>query len=258
MRAARLAGQEALRAWHEPHVTRHKGPRDIVTETDIVAERIIIDTILADYPDHAILAEESGLSANDVDGSGFQWRIDPIDGTTNYARGLPFFSVSVGVMQDGRPVAGAVYDPLRDQMYHATKGTGAFCNDRRLECSSRDRLIDFLIAFDWPRDEACRSRLIQAMLACSPQIGGWRSLGSATLGIIMVAEGVVDAYLHPTLLPWDVAAAGLIVEEAGGCVTGLNGSKDWWEEHACLASNGLPHDALLDLFQQVLPHCDVG
>lgn len=258
MKAARLAGQEALRAWRGPHAPRRKGHRDIVTEADIVAEKIIIDTILMDYPGHAILAEESGPSANGgEDSAGFQWRIDPIDGTTNYARGLPFFSVSVGVMRDGQPVAGAVYDPPRDQMYHATRGSGAFCDDRRLECSSRNRSIDFLIAFDWPRDEAYRSRLIQTMLARSSQIGSWRSLGSAALGIIMVAEGVADAYLHPTLLPWDVAAAGLIVEEAGGCVTDLDGSKDWWEEQACLASNGLAHNALLDMFHQILPDCDI-
>ena len=252
MAAARLAGQEALRRWRGPHETKHKGLRDIVTEADLAAERAAVDLILSNYPNHAILAEEHGNYAAESATSEFVWIIDPIDGTTNYARGLPVFSVSVAVSQGGRPVAGALFDPLRDEMYHARQGAGAFCNDRRLSCSSRSELIDFLIGVDWPRDETLRGRLFQAIAACSPQVGGWRSLGSAALGIASVAAGVLDAYVHPTLWPWDMAAAGLIVEEAGGRVTGLDGSARWWEGTTCLASNGLCHDALLGLFQHIV------
>ena len=253
MKAARLAGQEALRLWREPHDTRHKGPRDIVTEADLAAEKVIVDTIQAQYPDHSILAEEGGLSPNAGQPAEFQWIIDPIDGTTNYARGLPFFSISVAVAERGRPLAGALYDPLRDRMYHAMRGGGAHCDGRRLSCSRRERLIEALIALDWARDEAVRSRLLRAVLACSPQIGSWRSFGSAALGIALVAEGGADAYLHGSLLPWDLAAAGLLVEEAGGRITGLDGSPAWWRERACLATNGLIHDQLLELFRGVLP-----
>jgi len=251
MAAARLAGREALQRWRAPHTTRSKGPRDIVTEADIAAEHVAVELILSNYPNHAILAEEGGESAGGSHVSEFQWIIDPIDGTTNYARGLPIFTVSVAVAENGRPVAGVLYDPLQDQMYHAIRGGGAFCDDQKLACSTRGALPGFLIAVDWPRDEAVRSRMFEAALTHSAQIGGWRTLGSAALGIAMVGAGIVDAYMHPSLHTWDMAAAGLIVEEAGGKVTGLSGSPNWWEGASCLASNGHAHDALLDLFQSI-------
>jgi len=256
MAAARLAGREALQRWRAPHTTRSKGPRDIVTEADIAAEHVAVELILSNYPNHAILAEEGGETAGDSQFSEYQWVIDPIDGTTNYARGLPIFTVSVAVAQNGRPVAGALYEPLHDQMYHATLGGGAFCDDRRLACTEQQSLSGFLVAVDWPRGEDIRSRMLKAILACSAQIGGWRTLGSAALGIAMVGAGIVDAYMHPSLHAWDMAAAGLIVEEAGGRVTGLNGSTDWWAGASCLASNGHAHGALLDLFQSISDRTD--
>jgi myo-inositol-1(or 4)-monophosphatase len=252
MDAARLAGQEALRFWRRPHNSRFKGPRDIVTEADVAAERAAVALISSAYPRHAIMAEEGGAVVGDPLASRFKWIIDPIDGTTNYARNLPIFTVSVAVARNGRPIAGALYEPLSDQMYHAARGEGAFCGDRPLTCSARDQLDDFLIGVDWPRDEDTRSRMMQATLVASPRIGGWRSLGSAALGIAMVGAGILDAYVHAALHAWDMAAAALIVEMAGGRVTGLNGSPRWWNESTCLASNGLAHGELLEMFQSVV------
>lgn len=254
--AARTAGREALRRWSDPHDSRSKGPRDIVTEADLAAERVATELILSYYPNHAILAEEGGELAGDSCAPEYRWIIDPIDGTTNYARRLPIYTVSVAVAHKGRPVAGALYDPVRDQMYHATLGGGAFCDKQRLSCSTRRSLPGFLIAVDWPRSEEARTRMLRAILACSAQIGGWRSLGSAALGIAMVGAGIVDAYLHTTLHPWDMAAAGLMVEEAGGRVSGVDGSPHWWEGESCLASNGRAHDALLDLFRSITDDVD--
>ena len=251
MEVARLAGQEALRFWRNPHNTRFKGPRDIVTEADVAAERAAVALITSRYPDHAILAEEGGDLASDSCGAEFKWIIDPIDGTTNYARGLPIFTVSVAVAQNGRPIAGALYEPLADQMYHVVRGGGAFCDDRPLSCTSNGIIEDFLIGVDWPRAEDTRARLLEAVLAASSRVGGWRTLGSAALGIAMVGAGILDAYVHPTLHTWDMAAAGLIVEEAGGMVTGLNGSPSWWNESTCLASNGRAHRELSVFFESV-------
>lgn len=247
VQAARRAGQELMRLWHQPIHVRHKGRRDLITNADMAAEQVIVDTILSHYPHHVILTEERGPVNGTLGLSEFQWIVDPLDGTTNYARRLPFFSVSVAVAQEGRPIIGAVYDPLRERMYCAIRGGGAFCNEERLACSQARRFIDMVIGFDWPRDDAQRMRLLGVLSPASSQVGGWRSFGSACLGLCHVAEGSADAYLHPTLCVWDVAAAGLIVEEAGGRITKLDGSDDWWHGGTCLASNGLMHEDLVCL-----------
>jgi len=246
MEAARLAGAELLRRWRGPLGTRSKGLRDIVTDADVAAERIVIETIHGYYPDHAILSEEGGAADCEAD-SEYQWIIDPLDGTTNYARGLPYFSVAIAAARAGRPVAAAVYDPLRDAMYHAATGAGAFCNERRLECSVRRRLIDLLLTFDWPRQEAPRAAMTRLVQTLSPQVGGLRTFGSAALELCSVAEGASDGYLHLTLHAWDIAAPGLVIEEAGGCITGIDGSSPWWQAETCLATNPLIHDDLLVL-----------
>ena len=248
--AARLAGQELVRLWRTPLDTRSKGLRDIVTSADMAAERLVIETIRRHYPDHVIFSEESGESAGAGAGAAFQWFIDPLDGTTNYARGIPYFCVSVAVMRDSMPLAGAVYDPLHDRLYHALRGNGAYCKDRRLACSGRSRLLDLLVAFDWPRDDASRSRIARLVLEITCRVGGMRSLGSAALELCAVADGSADAYVHPSLRAWDTAAAGLIVEEAGGRVTEMDGSPAWWQGTTCLASNGLAHEPLLELIRQ--------
>jgi len=242
--AARRAGQTALRFWDEPMRVSNKGPRDIITDADVAAEEVIVATIRRRYPLHPILAEESGQTTGQGD---IQWIIDPLDGTTNYSRRLPVFCVSVAATQNGRPVVGAIYDPIRRQMYHAIKGGGAFCNQERLHCGERRQLEEALILFDWPHSEVHRKQLMRSILDMSPLIGGWRSLGSAALGLVFAGAGIADAYLHPTLSPWDLAAAGLIVEEAGGIITALDGAPHWWEGSTCLASNETLHGRLLAL-----------
>jgi myo-inositol-1(or 4)-monophosphatase len=249
--AARRAGQEAAGLWRGALSTRFKGPRDLVTDGDTLAERIIVEAIQSRFPDHAILAEEGGLTAGHADAE-FLWLIDPIDGTTNYARGLPVFTVSVAVTQAGRSLAGALYDPLRDQMYYAERGAGAFCNGQPLEPSRRTRMIDLLIGHDWPRDDGCRAQVTRLVGLLSPNVGVLRSFGSAALGICLVAAGGFDAYIHPTLQPWDKAAAGLIAEEAGARITTLDGAPEWWVGPTCFASNGLVHELLMPYIRQAM------
>ncbi len=241
--AARRAGAELARLFRQPRQTRDKGPRDIVTDADMAAERAAIATIRERFPDHAILSEEGGGEAN---AGALQWIMDPLDGTTNYARGLPYFCVAIAVAEPtGRPLVGVVYDPLRDALYHAQRGGGAFCNERRLAVSQRQRLLDLLALFDWPRAEGPRARIVRMAGALSPAVGSLRNMGSAALALCGVAEGAGDAYFHLTLNAWDMAAAGLIIEAAGGRVTSIAGAADWWSGETCLATNGLIHDELL-------------
>jgi len=240
--AARRAGAELARLFHLPRTTRDKGLRDIVTDADMAAERAVLETIRARFPNHAILSEEGGVGGDD---DTYTWIIDPLDGTSNYARGVPFFCVAVAVASAGRPLVGAVYDPLRDAMYHAARGGGAFCNERRLAVSQRQRLIDLLLMQDWPRDDARRVRMARMAGALVPIIGGMRTMGSAALELCQVAGGACDGYFHLTVHAWDKAASGVIVEEAGGRITSIDGAPEWWAGENCLATNGLIHADLL-------------
>jgi len=243
--AARAAGHEALQRWQGQLGTRYKGRRDLVTDADFAAEEAVIRLIRERFPDHAILAEETGVTNSPSAPSAYQWIVDPIDGTTNYSRGLPMFASSVAVAYHGRPVAGAVHDPVCGWTFHAMRGGGAYCNDEPITCSTRQDLIELVVEFDWGREDSVRARMAQVVHELEPDLGGWRTLGSATLSLCYVAYGSCDAYVHGALGAWDLAAGGLIIEEAGGRVTSLDGSPAWWEHSTCLASNGLVHDQLL-------------
>ncbi|MGC8827683.1 MAG: inositol monophosphatase family protein [Anaerolineae bacterium] len=243
--AAESAGAELMRCWRQYHHIRSKGLRDIVTEADMAAEKAILDIIRRRFPEHDVLTEETGAHGSEGRRSPYRWIIDPLDGTTNYARGLPFFCVSIALFENGRPLLGVIYDPLRRQCYQAARGQGTYLNGERLQVSRRTDWMDLIIATDFPRQEAPRQRMMRIIDRHSHDLGGWRIMGSAALGLCLVADGSADAYLHLTLFPWDKAAAGVIIEEAGGRITGIRGEADWWNTPTCMATNGLIHDALL-------------
>jgi myo-inositol-1(or 4)-monophosphatase len=207
----------------------YKSARDIVTEADHLSEELVIAAIQEQYPADAILAEESGAHPAVEAGAagaaaGRTWVIDPLDGTVNYANGLPHFCVSIGLVVDERPIVGVVLDPSRHETFAATADGPATLNGRPIAASSKDKLSDYLISLALSgRSVVSRARALRKEIRVS------RSMGSAALGVAYVANGRFDAFVQETSLsPWDVAAAGLIAERAGAVLTAFDGSR-WYD-----------------------------
>jgi len=243
--AARQVGRVLLEQFGTPQEIKSKGLRDIVTEADLAAQAKAIGVIRYRYPDHDIWAEESGQTPGGA--SDYCWIVDPLDGTTNYSRGLPCFSVSIALSYQGEAMLGVVYDPLRDQLFRGQRGQGAYLNDDGIQVSTAERLMDTVIGFDWAHEQELRCQVAQLVAEVAPEVGTLRSVGSAALGLCSVAAGWTDAYFHLSLKPWDVAAAGVIIQEAGGVVSDLAGLPWLPKPGGCLASNGLIHQAMLNL-----------
>ncbi|MFZ5916289.1 MAG: inositol monophosphatase family protein [Chloroflexota bacterium] len=248
--AARAAGRIIEQNYYRTIEVHSKGLRDLVTEVDLAAQEVIVDTITARFPQHAILAEE-GLGSLDELGE-YTWIVDPLDGTTNYAFRLPIFAVSIGLAYRGESVLGVVYDPMRDQMFHAQVGQGAFLNGAPLHVAQRKDPIGTLVAFDSPRESDLRQQLVRILNHIAPQIGTLRALGSAALGPCYVAAGWLDAYLHLRLAPWDTAAAAVIVREAGGRATDLAGQPWTLATERFLAASDALHPLLVALIGDAL------
>jgi myo-inositol-1(or 4)-monophosphatase len=222
---ARRAG-DILRAGYEgKHQVDYKGAIDIVTEIDHQSEAFLLGEIQHRFPGHQIVSEEIGL----VPGSAsHQWYIDPLDGTVNYAHGVPFFCVSIAYAQDGNVSLGAVYDPLRDEMFSVARGEGAFLNKRQLHVSSVVELEKSLLVTGFPYDAWFSPRNnLEYFGRFARMTQGVRRLGSAALDICYVAAGRLDGYWEVTINPWDVAAGGLLAAEAGAQVTNLDGGADY-------------------------------
>lgn len=195
---------------------------DIVTAADKAAERLVIDRIRATYPSHAILSEESGASGapDDSKADGYRWVIDPLDGTTNFAQGLPVYCVSIGVEHEGRTVVGVVYDSYLDEMFTAVEGEGAMLNGRPIHASLKTDLAQCVVSTGFPVDRATNPDCnIDNTVRVLPHVRGLRRLGSAAMDLCYVAAGILDAYWEMNLHPWDVAAGMLIATEAGASVT---------------------------------------
>ena len=204
-----------------------KGPNDFVTEVDQAAETAIIDVLLGAYPGHGILAEESG-SARGAPHSEYVWIIDPLDGTTNFIHGFPTYAVSIGLAFRNQVQQAVVYDPTRNDLFYASKGRGAFLNDRRLRVSKRTRLADCLVGTGCP----CRSgddftRYMKMFETMMQSCAGLRRPGAAALDLCYVAAGWYDGFFEIGLKPWDMAAGSLMVTEAGGLVGNFTGEADY-------------------------------
>jgi len=225
-------------------------PVDLVTEVDRACEALIVSAIEAERPDDAIQAEEGGGS--DREGATWRWVIDPLDGTTNYAHGYPRFCVSIGVEFEGVARVGVVYDPLLDELYHAVRGGGAFCGDRKLVVSPEPRLDRSLLAtgFAYDRRDSERDNIpnFATMLKHARAL---RRDGAAALDLCYVAAGRLEGYWELRLQPWDVCAGALIVQEAGGRMSDLRGGEDYWQGHSVVASNHQIHDAMLEILRDV-------
>jgi len=246
--AARAGGQALLDRFHTPRDIRSKGFRDIVTDADIAAQEAIVTIIHEHFPDHELLSEEGAPSSASTNAThDCVWVIDPLDGTVNYSRCIPGFSVSVAMVRQGEPEVGVVFDPLHNLLFTAERGAGATLNGQPTHVSKRSPISHTVVGLDWARNQQVRQRIIASLGRVAPAVGTLRVVGSAALAMCYVAAGWLDAYFHLSLQPWDCAAVGLVIREAGGTLTDPSGA-DWaFTSPACLASNGLIHSDLLGL-----------
>jgi myo-inositol-1(or 4)-monophosphatase len=222
---------------------------NLVTTIDKKSEKTIIDFIKKKYPAHSILAEESGETKQS---SEYLWVIDPLDGTTNFAHGLPIFSVSIGIQKDGITICGAVYDVMRDAMYSAELGGGAYCNQRKIRVNDNDKLNHSLLVTGFPYDlRQNPDKVIDRFVIFLKKARAVRRLGSAAIDLCYVAEGVFDGFWEANLYPWDVCPGKLLVEEAGGVSTDFNGNKNDIFSRQILATNGKVHQQMIEVMKLV-------
>ncbi|MGE8376248.1 MAG: inositol monophosphatase family protein, partial [Diaphorobacter nitroreducens] len=237
IKAARAAGAIINRAALDVEAVRisQKQINDFVTEVDHAAEQAIIETLLTAYPGHGILAEESG-SEHGSKHSEYVWIIDPLDGTTNFIHGFPVYCVSIALAVRGKVEQAVVYDPSRNDLFTATRGRGAFLNERRIRVSKRTRLGECLISTGFPfRPGDNFKQYLNMMAEVMPRTAGLRRPGAAALDLAYVAAGYTDGFFESGLSIWDVAAGGLLVTEAGGLVGNFTGEADYMEQRECLA-----------------------
>ena len=227
-----------------------KGAIDLVTEVDLACERMCRAVLAERFPDHDVLAEELSAGPGEVARARYRWVFDPIDGTTNYAHGLPIFCASLALELDGQAIVGAVYDPSRRELFTAEQGQGAFLNGAALKASSTDALGDALLVTGFPYDMHVRGPdLVELFGLFLHRARAVRRLGSAALDLCYVAAGRFEGFWEQHLKPWDVAAGALMVAEAGGRITGMDGGAFAALAGHLVASNGFVHDAMLDVIR---------
>lgn len=251
MDAASAAGVIARTVFRQPRQISFKGHKDIVTEADIACETAIIDIIQNRHPSHRILSEERGgvAALTEAAGGDYVWIIDPIDGTHNYAAQLPYWCSSLALTKRGETIVAAVYDPIHDEMFTAIKGQGAKLNDAPIHVAANPTLDDALAACDIGYDEVISPRSLKITQEVRPFVRRVRVLGSAVLALCYVACGRLGLFYHLHLKPWDIAAAMLIIKEAGGVTTDFDGQPATIDGRAIVAANPTIHNLFLALPQ---------
>jgi myo-inositol-1(or 4)-monophosphatase len=248
--AARLAGSYQRYRFAAPVAVEMKGDKDLVTEVDRESERLIAEHLLNCFPGHNLLAEEGDYPESD---SALRWIVDPLDGTTNFAHGFPWFCVSIGLEAEGELVAAVIFNPVNDELFSATKGGGAFLNGRQLKVSGRAPLRDTLLGTGFPYDCASDpANNFASFISFQKAARGIRRAGAAALDLASVAAGRLDGFWELKLKPWDVAAGVLLVREAGGVVTCFDGKEYGLSGNRIVASNGLIHAEMLALLDSSL------
>jgi myo-inositol-1(or 4)-monophosphatase len=240
--AARRAGTILRERFGRPHEVQFKGAIDIVTEADKASEALIAGLVRERWPDHDLLGEEG---ARGDASRPFRWVIDPLDGTTNFAHNMPTFAVSIGLEHAGAPLLGAVYDPMRDELFAAARGRGATLNGEPIRVSDAAALIDALLVTGFSYSMETRARQAHLWRAFLTRVRAIRQTGSAALNLCYVAAGRLDGYWERGIAPWDVAAGVAILLEAGGAVTDFAGGRYRSDDRVVLASNGHLHPPLL-------------
>ncbi len=260
IKAARAAGAIINRAALDVEAVRisQKQVNDFVTEVDHASEAAIIETLLTAYPGHGIHAEESGREHGAQD-SEFVWIIDPLDGTTNFIHGFPVYCVSIALAVKGKIEQAVIYDPTRNDLFTATKGRGAYMNDRRLRVSKRLRLHECLISTGFPfRPGDNFNNYLALMGDVMKRAAGLRRPGAAALDLAYVAAGFTDAFFETGLQPWDVAAGSLLVTEAGGLVGNFTGEADFLDQKECLAGNPKVYGQLVSILGKYSKFASAG
>ena len=250
IKAARTAGAVINRAALDVESVRVslKQTNDFVTEVDHAAEAAIIETLRTAYPDHGIWAEESGRQDGKGRDKDHVWIIDPLDGTTNFIHGFPVYCVSIALMVKDRIEQAVIYDPTRNDLFCATRGRGAYLNDRRIRVAKRTVLRDCLLSTGFPfRPGDAFQTYLQMLGDVMPKCAGLRRPGSAALDLAYVAAGFSDGFFEMGLSPWDVAAGSLLVTEAGGLIGNFTGESDFLEQKECLAANPRIYGQLVGL-----------
>ncbi|MCG9696378.1 inositol-1-monophosphatase [Shewanella sp. Isolate11] len=253
VRAARAAGQTIMRAYMELDriEVSNKGINDYVTNVDKEAEAAITYQIRKSYPDHTIVAEEGG--ENKGDNKDYMWIVDPLDGTTNFVRGIPHFAVSIAVQYKGKTEVAVVYDPVRDELFTAVRGKGAKLNDFRIRVSKANDLNETIIGTGFPFKAKQHSETYMKLFASTfSQCGDLRRAGSAALDLAYVAAGRMDAFFEISLKPWDIAAGDLIVREGGGTVTDLTGNHNYLTSGNIIAGTPKATISLVKSFRPLL------
>jgi myo-inositol-1(or 4)-monophosphatase len=243
-KAARAAGALLKKSLNKKHSISYKGRKNLVTEMDKKSEALIIRHIRAKYPGHSIYSEESGLF--DKPQSEYKWIIDPLDGTTNYAHGFNFFAVSIALMEKDRMIAGAVYDPIRDEMFYAAKDCGAYLDKKRISVSRVKSINESLLSTGFPyKLGKAMKKNIAYFISFMMKAQAIRRPGSASLDLCYVAAGRFDGFWEMELHPWDTAAGALIVKEAGGMVTDFTLNKFNPFMKQIVASNSMIHGEMI-------------
>lgn len=245
---AREAGALILRYLERRIGFELKGEFDLVTEADRASERLIVERLKRHFPSHGIVAEEGGGQ----DGSSeFRWYVDPLDGTTNFAHGFPVFNTTLGLERNGELIAGVVYDPTRDEMFKAERGSGAWLNNRRIRVSKAAKVEDSLVATGFPSRKRHQNVNVHFYYQLAMISHGVRRAGAAAIDLAYVACGRLEAFWEFGLNPWDMAAGILLVQEAGGRVSDMAGGAHTLRSPHLLADNGLIHEETIGLFGDI-------
>jgi len=260
IKAARAAGAIINRAALDVESVRisQKQINDFVTEVDHASEQVIIENLLTAYPGHGILAEESG-SQHGAKDSEFVWIIDPLDGTTNFIHGFPVYCVSIALAVRGKVEQAVIFDPSRNDLFTATKGRGAYMNERRIRVSKRTQLKECLISTGFPfRPGDSLKTYLQIMNDVMPRTAGLRRPGAAALDLAYVAAGFTDGFFETGLSIWDVAAGSLLVTEAGGLVGNFTGEADFLDQRECLAGSPRIYGQLVPILSKYSKFASAG
>lgn len=258
--AAYETGRLLREMYAGPRSVSKKGFRDVVTEADPAAQTRIKKIISAAFPTHHFLAEEDEQATLPETDNTPLWIIDPVDGTTNYSRHIPLFTISIALAVGEQVQVGVIYDPLRDELFSAVAGRGVWCNGRPVQVSDIDLLSDAVGAFDWGHEHEQRQAAIDAFNLFARDLTTIRGIGSAALALAWIAAGRLDFYYNSSLKAWDIAAGGLMIDEAGGKLELANGQPWSWQPPdgapvtaplGCLGSNGLIHHEIQSRFDTI-------
>lgn len=245
---ARDAGNLLKEKFNSKHEVHYKGEINLVTEADKMSEDLIIAAINSSFPDHGILSEESPAQNSSAK---LRWIIDPLDGTTNYAHGYPVFCVSIALENEGVIVLGVIYDPLREDMFVAVRGSGAYLNGKKLKVSPTATLSRSLLATGFPYDiRMSKDNNLNYFNLMAVEAQAIRRAGAAALDIAYLAAGRFDGFWELKLMPWDVAAGCLMVEESGGVISDMSGGQWDISSPNVLVSNGLIHEQMISVFKR--------